>query len=381
MRIGFDARYAGDPFPGIGRYSLGLVQALAELQFDHHLIVFQHDPGRSTPYRLEAFAQIPGIELVSVRSGPFSAGQQVELPLLARRLRLDLLHSPYLIKPYLLPCPSIVTIFDLLGSHFPQTLSPRGRRFYRIALRLAVWSSTAIVTMSQHAREDIVHLSGVPRGRVTVTVGAAMGHFKPQSLDTVAAVQRRYDLPERYILYLGSSKPHKNLERLLRAWERILADDRYQQARAGVVLVIAGPSDPQRAALQRFAGERELDAHVRFLPSITEVDLAALYSGALFFVFPSYYEGFGLPPLEAMACGTPVLCAYAASLPEVVGEAALTVDPFNVHEIAEGMGRLLTNPSLRRQLSASGLQRARRFSWRRTAFETLAVYEQTARSS
>jgi glycosyltransferase involved in cell wall biosynthesis len=380
MRIGFDARYAGDHFPGIGRYSLGLVQALADLALDHHLFVFEHEPGAQPRYRLDAFAHIPGIERVPLRSGPFAPGQQLELPLLARRLGLDLLHSPYLLKPYLLPCPSIVSIHDLLGAYYPQTLSARGRLFYRIVLRLAVRTASAIITLSQSSREDIAHICRIPREQITVTALAAMSHFKPQPAPVIDAMRERYGLPARYILYLGSNKPHKNLERLLRAWERILGGEQYRQAREGVQLVIAGPADPLWENLQRFAAERGIDERVRFLASVADDDLAALYSGALFFVFPSYYEGFGLPPLEAMACGAPVLCAYASSLPEVVGHAALTVDPFNVHEIIEGMGRLLANVSLRRRLSASGLERARRFSWRRTAFETLAVYEQTAQT-
>jgi alpha-1,3-rhamnosyl/mannosyltransferase len=294
------------------------------------------------------------------------------VPALARRLRLDLLHSPYFVKPYAgLPCPSVVTIYDLIGWRFPRTLSWRGRLFYRASMALAVRTAAAVITISESARADLAHVYRLPAERLAVTPLAAGRRFRPQPAAEVAAARARHGLPERYVLYVGSNKPHKNLERLARAWERVLADG----AAEGATLVIAGHEDRKHTELRRFVAERGLGSTVRFLPNLADADLPALYSGATVFAFPSYYEGFGLPPLEAMACGAPVLCAYASSLPEVVDTAALTVDPFSMIELAEGMARLLRNPSLRRELSVRGQRRAREFSWRRTALGTLRVYE------
>ncbi len=374
MRIGLDARYTTDHFPGIGRYTLGLARGLAELEHGHTLVLIVDPRAGAGRYDLAALGGLPGVELAELPVAPFSAVQHVALPALARRLRLDVLHSPYYVKPYLaLPCPSIVTIYDLIGWRFPQTLSPRGRLFYRVAMALALRTAAAVITISESARADIAHVYRLPAGQITVTPLAASRRFQPQPPEAVTAVRARYALPERYVLYLGSDKPHKNLERLVRAWRKLR--EAAPDAANGAVLAIAGHADPRHAALQHFVSEQGLEGAVRWLPNVVDADLPALYSGATVFAFPSYYEGFGLPPLEAMACGTPVLCAYAASLPEVVGDAALTVDPFSVHELAEGLTRLLRNPVLRRTLSSRGLRRAREFSWRRTALGTLPVYE------
>lgn len=374
MRIGLDARYTTDHFPGIGRYTLSLAEALAELEYNHTLVLIVDPRAQRGRYDLAALGALPRVELAEARVGPFSAAQHLALPVLARRLRLDVLHSPYYIKPYLgLPCPSVVTIYDLIGWRFPRALSRRGRLFYRLSMALAARTATRLITISESARADIAHVYRLSPERIAVTPLAASRRFRPQAPEAVAAVRQRYGLPERYVLYFGSNKPHKNLERLVRAWREVL--DEAPEVSAGVILVIAGHEDPRYGDARRFVAECQLEARVRFAPNVAEADLPALYSGATVFAFPSYYEGFGLPPLEAMACGAPVLCAYASSLPEVVGDAALTVDPFNVHELAEGLARLLSNPVLRRVLSERGRRRASLFSWRRTALETLRVYE------
>ena len=379
MRIGFDGRYSGDHFPGIGRYSEGLVRALAELPHGHTLVLILERRRAAGRYDLAALGSMPGVEVVTVAAAPFSLRQHLALPILARRLRLDLLHSPYFIKPYLgLPCPSVVTIYDLIGRRFPQTLSRRGRLFYRAMMGLALRSADAIITISQSARDDLDRAYR-PSKPVAVTPPAANRRFRPRPPAEIAALRERYGLPASYVLYLGSNKPHKNLERLLLAWEHLGPAGRIAEREQGseaATLVIAGHEAQRGDPLRQLVAERGLEGSVRFLPNVADSDLPALYSGAVLFAFPSYYEGFGLPPLEAMACGVPVLCANSSSLPEVVGDAALTVDPYSVPELAAGLRRLLQAPALRRELSAKGQRRAREFSWRRTALGTLRVYEQ-----
>ncbi len=380
MRIGLDARYIGDHFPGIGRYIVSLARALAELDHGHTLVLLHNPQPPGARYSLGDIAGLPGVELAPLRSPPFSLLQQVELPLRARALGLDLLHSPYFIKPYAgLPCPSVVTIYDLLGWRFPQTLSPRGRLLYRLTMGLAVRGADALITISQSAREELALRYRLPRERIAVTPLAASPRFAPQPPAALAAARACYGLPESYVLYLGSNKPHKNLERLIWAWERASAGADPAGPVGRAQLVLAGHEDPQHPEVRRALAECGLGARARLLPNVADEDLPALYSGASVFAFVSYYEGFGLPPLEAMACGAPVLCAHASSLPEVVGDAALTVDPYSTDEIAAGLARLLSHPELRRDMSERGLRRAGEFSWRRTALATLRAYESCAR--
>ncbi len=379
MRIGLDLRVIYDHFPGIGRYLYNLVAAIRDLpQRDpaHTLVLISNPDLHNTRYDLAALAQPPQIKLVQTRLRPFSLAEQYGLPRLARQLKLDLLHSPYYVKPYVgIPCPSIVSIYDLIGRRYPATLSPRSRYLYRILMGWAVRSAAHIITISASARDDLRAYYRLRPEQITVVYGAADAHFQPQPQPIVDDLRHRYQLPPRYVLYLGSNKPHKNLPRLVRAWERVLAEHPTTNA----VLVIAGHTDPRYPEARHMVAERNLSERVQFIPDVAEADLPALYSGAEVFVFPSFYEGFGLPPLEAMACGAPVLCAYASSLPEVVGDAALTFDPYSFLEIAEHLQRVLHNPSLRQQLRARSLQQARRFSWEQAAAATWAVYLRYAR--
>jgi alpha-1,3-rhamnosyl/mannosyltransferase len=371
MRIGFDARFTTDHFPGIGRYSEGLARGLAELGAGHTLVLIVDPRVPRGRYDLAAVARLPGVELAQLRAGPFSLRQQLALPALARRLRLDLLHSPYYLKPYLgLPCPSVITIYDLIGRRFPETLSPRGRLLYRAATALAVRTADAVITISESARADLLACYREPRGGVTVTPLAAGRQFRPQPAPVVEAALRRHRIAGPYALYVGSNKPHKNLERLVAAWAR-LAEAR---ATGGLTLVLAGHEDPKHPELRRLLARLGPETRVRQIAGVPDADLPALYGGAALFAFPSLYEGFGLPPLEAMACGAPVLCARASSLPEVVGDAALLVDPHSVEAIAAGLARLIGDAGLRAELRARGLRRAHEFSWRRTALGTLRAY-------
>jgi alpha-1,3-rhamnosyl/mannosyltransferase len=378
MRIGLDIRYANDHFPGIGRYVVNLARALAALDHPHTLVLLYNPALPNTRYDLRECASSSQVELVATTARPFSLAEQLQLPRLARRLRLDVLHSPYYIKPYgKLPCPSVVTVYDLIARLFPHVVSWRGRALFNLTMGLALRTADRVLTISRSARKDIVQYMRVPRERITITPLAADQRFSPQPHERIEEVRAHYNLPPRYVLYLGSNKPHKNLERLVAAWERFTQE--HKPPNDGPGLVLAGHYDPHYPAVRQMVRERGLSRSVVFVPDVAEEDMPALYSGAELFVFPSLYEGFGLPPLEAMACGVPVLCSSSSSLPEVVGDAALTVNPYGVTAIAEGLQQLLSQATLRAHLREAGLQRAREFSWERTARATLAVYEDVQR--
>jgi glycosyltransferase involved in cell wall biosynthesis len=397
VRIVIDARYVNDHFPGIGRYVYNLLLALGELDQPHSFVVLYNPALTNTRYDMAALAHFATLRLVATHLRPFSAAEQLALPRMLRRMQADLYHAPYYIRPYAgLPCPSITTLYDIIPRRFPEEVSPRARRLFNLLTRLAIRTSRQLLAISASARDDLIAAYHIPAGRITVTPLAADPRYHPQLPETIAAVRAKYQLPERYILSLASNKPHKNLVALVEAWAHIHQRRRQEdpQTRSDALelasphlpissppcLVLAGHWDP-RYPQARIAAERlGLGGSVRFLPSLPEADLPALYSGAEIFAFPSRYEGFGLPPLEALACGAPVLCCDTSSLPEVVGAAALRVAP-TASALADGLLRLLTDDTLQAELRAAAPRRAALFSWHSTAQATLAVYEQAAKGN
>jgi alpha-1,3-rhamnosyl/mannosyltransferase len=379
MRIAIDARHITDHFPGIGRYVFSLVQALARLEHRHELVVLHNPVLRNTRFDPAALGALPHTRLVETSVYPFSAAEHVRVPSLLRSIRADLYHSPYYVMPYAgFPCPVVVTLYDTIPRLFPAEVSLRARLLFDLLTRLAIRAAGALLTISHSARTDLSAAFGLAPEQLVVTPLAAHERFHPQLPEARTLVRERYALPKQYVLCVSSNKPHKNLAALVTAWEQVCSAGHA----AGIpmpVLVLAGHEDPRYPVARRLVAQLGLTQAVRFLPDVAEADLPALYSGAELFVYPSRYEGFGLPPLEAMACGVPVVCGRASSLPEVVGDAALLVDVARPELLAAAVQRLLNNPALRKQLRERGLARATQFSWRRTAELTLAAYERWAR--
>jgi len=226
----------------------------------------------------------------------------------------------------------------------------------------------AVITDSQVSRADIVHYLKVSPDKVTVIYPGVSSTCHPMPAAEAAEVGRRHGLPASYLLYLGSVEKRKNVHGLLRAYALL------RQRGESRPLVVAGIQRSNASGLPRLVQELDLQGHVLFAGYVPDADLPAVYSGADLFVFPSLYEGFGLPPLEAMACGTPVVCSDAGSLPEVVGDAAVMVDPKDTEALAEAMYRVLADRELREELRQKGLARARQFTWEKAARETVAVY-------
>ncbi len=377
MRIALDVRFVTDTFPGIGRYAYNLARALALLRTSHELIYIHAPAVRNTRYDMAALLRLPGVMALAAPPALSIAGQAA-LPALLRLARADVYHAPYYLLPYAgLPCPAVVTLHDTIPHLFPGESSWRARLMFGLLSRLALHAAQGIITVSRRSRDDIVQLYGVPRVRVEVVYEAADEHFRPADPASVAALRARYRLPEIYVLCVASDKPHKNLATLLEAWDMLQNVNRCEPS--------ASNARPSAFNLQRptliLAGHRTRQsvvpetATIRDLGPVAEEDMAALFSGAALFVYPSRYEGFGLPPLEAMACGTPVICSRAGSLPEVADDAVLLVDPDDPGELAATIARVLEDSALQAALRAAGLMRAAQFSWRRTAEQTLAVYE------
>jgi glycosyltransferase involved in cell wall biosynthesis len=391
VRIVIDARFVNDHFPGIGRYVYNLLLELGDLDQPHSFVALYNPALTNTRYDMAALAHSPTLRLVATRLRPFSAGEQLALPHMLRTMQADLYHAPYYIRPYAgLPCPTITTLYDIIPRRFPAEVSPRARRLFNLLTRLAIRASRHLLAISASARDDLIAAYRIPADRISVTSLAADPRFRPQPPEQIAAVRATYDLPARYVLSLASNKPHKNLVALVEAWAQLGSRGEGVKGREKValslshpltpspILVVAGHWDPRYPEARAAAERLGLGDTVRFLPGVPEADLPALYSGAEIFAFPSRYEGFGLPPLEALACGAPVLCCDTSSLPEVVGAAALRVAPTPA-ALAEGLARLLADDVLRAELRAAGPRRAALFSWQSTAEATLAVYENAVR--
>ncbi len=374
MRIAVDGRYINDHYPGIGRYLFNLLQALPAVAPEHEFTVLSNPALRNTRYDLTALKK-PNLGLVPCHIAPRTPKEQIDLPLTVRRLEPNLFHAPYYITAYHMPCPLVVTIYDVIPTRYPHYLPSRVARIaYALTTRLALRAAAVVITLSRASRRDLIDLYGVSPERIVVTPLASAPHFRPATSEAIAALRARLGLPERYVLYLGINKPHKNLVRLIEAWAHVTHDARRTTHHASrITLVIAGREDPRYPEARQRATELNLD-NVLFLGDVAEADLPALYSGATLFVFPSLYEGFGLPVIEAMACGVPVACSNASSLPEVAGDAALLFDPTDEQAIAEAISQGLHNADLRTRLRQRGFAQAARFSWQQTARLTLEAY-------
>ncbi len=365
-----DGRYLNDHYPGIGRYLFNLLRVLPGAAPADEFAVLVDPLSPSTRFDLSELRQ-PKLELVPLRVRARSFREQWALPIAARRLRADLFHSPFLLTSWALRRPLVLTLYDLTPFLYPKSVpSAAARLALALASRRAVRSACQVITVSESSRHDLEDHFGRPRDRVVVAPPAVDPALGPATPEAVRGLRRQWDLPTRYVLYLGINKPHKNLARLVEGWAELAS-----QELRDVTLVIAGRPDPRFPEARRRADQLALRT-VRFLGDIPEDDLAALYTGAELFVFPSLYEGFGLPVIEAMACGAAVACSNSSSLPEVAGDAADLFDPHSASAIAGSIARVLGDPRWRSELSRRGLARARQFSWQETARRTLEAYEE-----
>ena len=366
MRIAIDARKLHDF--GIGTYIRNLLDQLARIDRETEYVLLCREEDCSVTKRLgENFRALPET------SQPYSIAEQVRIPVSLLHEHIDLFHAPHYVLPPLIPCRSVVTIHDCIHLMFPQYLP--GRIAYAYA-RTMMWAATRranrILTVSEASKKDLLRCFNIPAKKIVVIYNAIDERFsvEPREED-VARVRERYQLNDPYLLYVGNIKPHKNLERLIDAFDRV--------RRSGfdrLTLVIIGDEISKYQGLRRAVHQHKLHKHVRFLGFVPLETLAVLYRLAAVFVFPSLYEGFGLPPLEAMASGTPVVTSNVSSLPEVVGDAAVFVDPYDADSIADGVRRVLGDPELRTLLRCRGLVRTRRYSWEEAARRTREVYSE-----
>lgn len=381
MRIGFDGAALQRPLyrpRGVHQYARHLLQHLLRVQGGHEVELLLPEPApepAELPRGLRRVHHAPALPPWI----PFEVRQQLYYTLQVRQSGCDVLFFPtHHAAPPISPGPSVITILDLI----PERLGGRGRKGAKFRLlslyrRWAARQAHRLLTISEASRRDIVQIYRIPAERITVTHLAAAPACRPIPRDQAwQRLKGRYPLAEPFLLAVGGFEAQKNLQELVRAFGTLK-----RKGPLPHVLVLAGaiPAGPEVAALVHEAVVAGCQRDVIFLGFIPENDLPALYSAADALAYPSRHEGFGLPVLEAMACGTPVVAGRGGAVPEVAGDAALLVDPGEAGELQEALWRVLTDPRLREDLATRGLARARQFSWERTASDTLHVLEGAVR--
>jgi glycosyltransferase involved in cell wall biosynthesis len=372
VRVAIDARKLHDF--GIGTYIRNLLRHLARIdQLNEYVLLC----GAADLGIVDQLG--PNFRAVLEPSPNYSLREQIHVPWVLRRVRPDVFHAPHYVLPPAVRCRTVVTIHDCIHLMFPQYLPNRAAYAYaKAAMWNAAKRSDRILTVSEASKRDILHFFDVPPEKVVVVYNAIDEHFwsTPHEED-VARVRERYQLEHDFVLYVGNIKPHKNLVRLIEAFDELRKQGDFDELK----LLIIGDEISRLPALRRAVHSHKLHKHVRFLGYLRDETLAILYRLAAVFVFPSLYEGFGLPPLEAMASGTPVVTSNTSSLPEVAGDAAVLVDPNDPHAIMDGIRRVLSDPALAQELRMKGLVRAREFSWERSVARTCELYKELGQRS
>ncbi len=367
MHIGIDARLVFYHKAGIGQYILRLTQALAQIDHSNEYYLFSSRKDRT---RIVAEPNFKRLKLWTPSHHRFER-HAMSIELLP--YDLDVLHSPDFIPPAAARCPTVITVHDLAFLLYPRFLTRDSARYYG-QVDVAARGADHIIAVSESTKRDTVRLLGVPEEKISVIYEAAHPLFRPiDDPEMLAKVRERYELPDKFVLFVGTVEPRKNIPSLLRAF-RLLRDN----YRSDASLVLIGNRGWLWEEVDRAIEDLNLAGCIRWLGGIPNEDLVYLYNAARVLVLPSFYEGFGLTLLEAMACGIPVIVSNVSSLPEVVGDAGWLVDPKDTEAWTVAMQRVLTDDDLYREMRSKGLRRARTFSWERAAKETLEVYQQVA---
>jgi len=362
-RIAFDARYINDRYHGIGRYAFRMLECLAALNREDHFIVYRGKM-ENTRFDWQGLHSRPNVE---IRDGPWPLYWPIEQliwPITLRSNQVDLFYSPYIIAPLLARgIPTIITVHDLLFDRYPQYMPLSwSRPYYRYMLSQGLRRAQKVITVSHSTAADLQDFYEIQTDKIeVVSEGVDPGFHPVREHGRLKAIRETYQLERPYLLTVGVRRPHKNFAALVEAFARIAQDVPHE-------LVFVGPADerfPDHA--RRAAAQSGMNGRVRFLDWVPEEHLAELYTQADGVVLPSLMEGFGLPALEAMACGTPVIASRSTSYRELVGEAGLLVDPEDTQEMAEAIETLINDLDLWQRLGTASLERASQFTWERAA--------------
>lgn len=375
MKIGIDCRMYSSDFTGIGRYVYELVENLFKIDQQNEYVLFFNEPEFSK-YQTQSKC----VKKVLANASHYSLKEQTHFLKILKNENLDLMHFTHFNAPIFYKKPSVVTIHDLTLHFYPgkKITSPLHRAGYYKVIKSAVKNAKKIITVSQNTKKDLQVLMKTPSQKIHVIYEGVNEKFKPLTdRHPVEEVTKKYQLDKPYLLYTGVWRSHKNLPNLIKAFHILKTEYNFDG-----YLVITGRKDPVYEA--DVVGETQtlqLENDVIFTGLVKERELVPLYNGALMYVFPSLYEGFGLPPLEAMQCGIPVAVSNASCLPEVCGQNnAVFFNPNDPKDMAEKIFQVTSQKTLREQLIQNGLKRVKEFSWQKMAQETLQVYNDALQS-
>src|SRR3989339_8719 len=376
MKIGIDARfYGGEQSKGLGRYTQKLIEQLMLHEHTHEYVLFlQEEAFRNWKYTHERFTPV----LAPYRW--YTVAEQVLLSRLIHKTQVDLMHFPHFNVPLLYREPFVVTIHDLIILRFPTeratTLGPLLYTFKHFAgtavMRHAVRSSSHIITVSEFSKQDIVQYYHVDPKKITVTYESAEMHTVHKVTTPEMHVLQQYEITSPYILYIGNAYPHKNIELLIELMVKL--KKKYGNA-LPYTCVLVGREDYFYSRIKQEVIRRGVQDAFVFTGFIPDHHLSAIYQQALAYIFPSFYEGFGLPALEAMQYGVPVIAAHVSCLPEILGRAALYFNPNSVSGIIEAIHTISQDKKKREQLIQQGYEQVQRYSWKKMMQQTIAVYE------
>jgi len=362
MRICIDARMINPgSMHGIARYVYHLLHNLKNIGGKHTFFVLIN---QNSPLKKDLWPDF--IKLYEIKSSWISIREHFEIPSVLKKLKCDLFHAPSYVAPLYTPCNMVMTIHDVNHIVLPQFYTPFHQIYYRFVVKSCIKRSKSVLTVSQFSKDEIVNNLDLGRAKVFVTYnGVSERYKKVTDSEYLEYVRDIYELPERFIFCLSNNKPHKNIQQLVRA---------YCFSGIDIPLVLACPVDKSIIRIAENFGKKH---RIYFTKFISEQHLPAVYSLTDLFVFPSTYEGFGLPPLEALSCGTPVVVARSSSLPEVVGNNAIFVNPYDYKAIAAALERGIYDDELRGRLKKMGAEHAKGFSWLAMSQKTLEIYERS----
>lgn len=374
MRVAIDIRAVSDF--GVGTYIRNVVRELGKLDQENQYVLI------GEPERIFDVRRLPpNFSTVSLTISPSTTRGYLALRKILREQHCDLMHMPSLLwlPPYLPPCPYVVTVHDVLDYMY-RASNGRGllNSLHFYSTRFVLSRAARIMAVSNFTKHDVSRLFAIPEHRIEVIYNAIderfmQGHATPEER---LFISERYQVNYPFILYAGRISPHKNLVRIIEAFSSLKAELSKEGMLSDLKLIIIGDEVSRHPDLRRTVVKSGVQNDVRFLGFVPIDVLRLFYDAAKVFVFPSLYEGFGLPPLEAMSHGTPVVTSNTSSLPEVVGNAAVLVNPENVFEIRKALYRALTDQSLRDKLKQKGYEQVKRFSWENSVARMLQVYDQ-----